>query len=56
MVTYWKLMARPARTEKAAPRNPGRTRERILTAALKEFAAKGVPNIWLIDPRLQSIG
>jgi AcrR family transcriptional regulator len=34
-------MARPAKTESDATRNPGRTRERILTAALKEFAAKG---------------
>jgi AcrR family transcriptional regulator len=44
MVTYSKRMARPARParpENAATRNPGRTRERILSAALKEFAAKG---------------
>jgi AcrR family transcriptional regulator len=34
-------MARLAKTENAATRNPGRTRERILSAALKEFAAKG---------------
>jgi AcrR family transcriptional regulator len=34
-------MARSAKTESAATRNPGRTRERILSAALKEFAAKG---------------
>src|SRR5277367_2789345 len=41
MVTYIKRMARTARTENATTRNPGRTRERILSAALKEFAAKG---------------
>ena len=41
MVTCNKRMVRTARTEKAAPRNPGRTRERILSAALKEFAAHG---------------
>jgi AcrR family transcriptional regulator len=34
-------MAKPAKTETAATRNPERTRERILSAALKEFAAKG---------------
>ena len=34
-------MARTAKTKDAAPRNPRRTRERILSAALKEFAAKG---------------
>jgi len=34
-------MTRPPKTERAATRNPGRTRERILAAALKEFAAKG---------------
>jgi AcrR family transcriptional regulator len=34
-------MTRPATTDSSAPRNPGRTRERILAAALKEFAAKG---------------
>jgi TetR/AcrR family transcriptional regulator len=34
-------MTRSAKNENAAPRNPGRTRERILSAALKEFAAKG---------------
>ena len=33
-------MARPAKNDGGA-RNPRRTRERILTAALKEFAAKG---------------
>jgi Uma2 family endonuclease len=27
----------------------------VVVAKLKEFAAKGVPNIWLIDPRLQSM-
>jgi TetR/AcrR family transcriptional regulator len=41
MVTYPRRMAKPAKTENAAPRNPERTRERILSAALKEFAAKG---------------
>jgi TetR/AcrR family transcriptional regulator len=40
MVTYLG-MARTVKTENAATRNPGRTRERILAAALKEFAAKG---------------
>lgn len=34
-------MAKSARTEAAPARNPERTRERILSAALKEFAAKG---------------
>jgi AcrR family transcriptional regulator len=34
-------MARPAKTDGGAKRNPVRTRERILSAALKEFAAKG---------------
>jgi len=34
-------MARPAKTDNGATRNPERTRERILSAALKEFAAKG---------------
>jgi TetR/AcrR family transcriptional regulator len=34
-------MTRPAKTDHSATRNPGRTRERILSAALKEFAAKG---------------
>ena len=41
MVTYVKRMARPAKTENAGARNPERTRERILSAALKEFAAHG---------------
>jgi AcrR family transcriptional regulator len=41
MVTYFQRMARPAQTETAATRNPARTRARILSAALKEFAAKG---------------
>jgi len=41
MVTYDERMARPAKTDSGAKRNPGRTRERILSAALKEFAAKG---------------
>ena len=34
-------MTRPVKTNPGATRNPGRTRERILSAALKEFAAKG---------------
>ena len=34
-------MARPAKTETPARGIPERTRERILSAALKEFAAKG---------------
>ena len=34
-------MARPVETKNAAARNPERTRGRILSAALKEFAAKG---------------
>jgi TetR/AcrR family transcriptional regulator len=34
-------MAKPAKSDSSATRNPGRTRERILSAALKEFAAKG---------------
>src|SRR5258708_37697841 len=34
-------MPRPAKIENGATRNPGRTRERILFVALKEFAAKG---------------
>ncbi len=34
-------MARPAKIEHAGTRNPERTRERILSAALKEFAAHG---------------
>ena len=41
MVTYIRRMTRTVQTEKAAARNPERTRERILSAALKEFAAKG---------------
>jgi len=41
MVTYTGRMARPAKTENGAKRNPERTRERILCAALKEFAAHG---------------
>src|SRR5271167_2866620 len=41
MVTYSRRMARTAKTEIAATRNPERTRERILSAALKEFAAHG---------------
>jgi TetR/AcrR family transcriptional regulator len=41
MVTYLKRMARNDRIENIVTRNPGRTRERILSAALKEFAAKG---------------
>jgi Uma2 family endonuclease len=27
----------------------------VVAAKLKEYAAKGVPNLWLIDPRLQSM-
>jgi Uma2 family endonuclease len=27
----------------------------VVIEKLKEYANKGVPNIWLIDPRLQSI-
>lgn len=27
----------------------------VVVAKLKEYAAKGVPNIWLIEPRLQSM-
>ncbi len=34
-------MAKPAKTARAPARNPRRTRERILAAALKEFAANG---------------
>jgi AcrR family transcriptional regulator len=34
-------MAKPAKTARFALRNPGRTRERILAAALKEFATHG---------------
>ena len=34
-------MAKPAKSAGASLRNPQRTRERILAAALKEFAAKG---------------
>ena len=34
-------MAKTARTDNASLRNPHRTRERILAAALKEFSAKG---------------
>jgi AcrR family transcriptional regulator len=34
-------MARPTKTENAGARNPERTRERILCAALKEFSAHG---------------
>jgi AcrR family transcriptional regulator len=41
MVTYVKRMARPAKSENAGARNPERTRARILSAALKEFAAHG---------------
>src|SRR5271170_1947089 len=35
------MRARTTKTESAVARNPERTRERILFAALKEFAAKG---------------
>src|SRR5450432_2914601 len=41
MVTYAQRMVTSVKTGGAATRNPGRTRERILSAALKEFAAKG---------------
>src|SRR5471030_869475 len=41
MVTCSERMARSAKTESAATRNPGRSRRRILSAALREFAAKG---------------
>jgi AcrR family transcriptional regulator len=34
-------MARPPKKAPAMPRNPERSRARILAAALKEFAAKG---------------
>src|SRR5271169_4729746 len=34
-------MARPIKTETAGTRDPARTRARILSAALKEFAAHG---------------
>jgi TetR/AcrR family transcriptional regulator len=34
-------MAKSTKAESPTPRNPGRTRERILSAALKEFAAHG---------------
>jgi len=34
-------MARPHKIEGRATRNPERTRELILSAALKEFAAQG---------------
>src|SRR5712675_1211784 len=34
-------MASPAKIDSGATRNPERTRERILAAALREFAAKG---------------
>jgi len=34
-------MSRPAKSESAGARNPERTRERILAAALKEFSANG---------------
>jgi TetR/AcrR family transcriptional regulator len=41
MVTCSPRMARPAKIDSGAARNPERTRERILSAALGEFAAKG---------------
>ena len=41
MVTYAGRMAKTVETKTAAARNPERTRERILCAALKEFAANG---------------
>jgi TetR/AcrR family transcriptional regulator len=34
-------MAKPVKTDSSPTRNPARTRDRILSAALKEFAAKG---------------
>ena len=34
-------MAGPSKKTPTTPRNPGRSRERILSAALREFAAKG---------------
>ena len=41
MVTYFQRMAKTGKLENGATRNPERTRERILSAALKEFAANG---------------
>jgi AcrR family transcriptional regulator len=41
MVTSFERMARTAQTENTGTRNPERTRTRILSAALKEFAAHG---------------
>ena len=41
MVTYFQGMAKTGKLENGATRNPERTRERILSAALKEFAANG---------------
>jgi hypothetical protein len=33
----------------------GRQHERKMLEKLEEYAAKGVPNIWLIDPRLRRL-
>jgi AcrR family transcriptional regulator len=41
MVTYCTFVARFAKAPNVSLRNPERTRERILSAALKEFAANG---------------
>jgi len=41
MVTYHHSMARPAKNQNVKTRNPERTRERILAAALREFATQG---------------
>jgi TetR/AcrR family transcriptional regulator len=41
MVTCCQSMATPAKNKTVPTRNPERTRERILAAALKEFALKG---------------
>src|SRR5476651_1891765 len=41
MVTCIQRMAISTKIETSPARNPGRTRERILSAALREFAAKG---------------
>jgi len=42
MVTYWVLMSRtPKNNGTPTTRDPERSRERILAAALREFAAKG---------------
>jgi TetR/AcrR family transcriptional regulator len=41
MVTYRPLMANTGKSASASARDPKRTRERILAASLKEFAANG---------------